>query len=326
MNQGVVLVTGGCGYIGSHIVQTLSEKDFKVVILDDLSHGRRSALLHKEKLFVGNICDSSQLERIFRDNKIEAVFHCAAAINAAESMVKKDHYYVVNADGSRTVFETAGKAGVRHILFASSAAIYGNSETSLPMNENQPPKPNSPYGNSKLIAERYLQEAARIYDFSYCIFRFFNVAGAGSTGKLKPSLSSQSIMQKIFTVAAGKEPILRINGNNYNTLDGTVERDFVHVVDIADAHLLALTYLRKGGGSEIFNLGSGVATSLQKLIKITSRITGKNVPVIYEPRTPGDIVYSLSNSTKAKAILGWSATHTIDEIARDGWNAYTNHS
>ncbi len=319
----MILVTGGCGYIGSHIVKALTDAGEQVVVFDNLSQGSKQALLSGEELVVGDITDTSALANLFETHQIEAVIHLAALVNAAESVEKAEEYKQVNDVGSRNVWTTATKAGVKHLLYASSAAVYGTPTSTNPVSESDPTHPESPYGATKLAGEMSLQQLAG-NGINYLSFRFFNVGGAEEQGRLGQSSGSRAIMQRLFAVAAGDDDSITISGNDYDTPDGTVVRDFVHVEDIALAFVLGINYLRSGKPSTILNLGSGESHTIGEVIKEVAIATGKQFPIVYGPRIPGDISYSLADIKLAKNILGWEPVSTLRLIVRDGWNSYVN--
>ena len=316
----MILITGGCGYIGSHIVKALSEAGEKVVILDNLSHGSKQSLLYGEELIVGDISDLALVKQVFATHDVSEVIHLAALVNATESVVKPDLYKLVNDKGSGNVWQAAKDAGVKILIYASSAAVYGNPLSTNPIKESDPLTPTNPYGETKLAGERSLielvPEGAR-----YGIFRFFNVGGAEEEGRLGQSKDSHAIMPRLLATAAGIEDEIVINGHDYDTHDGTVVRDFVHVEDIALAFTLGLNHLRADKPSFTLNLGSGEAHTIGEVLKEVSIVTGKNIPVIYGPRKSGDISYSLADVTLAKEILGWEPVSTLRLIVRDGWNS-----
>lgn len=321
----MILVTGGCGYIGSHIVKLLSEKGEKVVVFDNLSQGSKAALLHNEELVVGDICSTADLEELFATHEISAVIHLAALVNAKESVEKPELYQKVNDIGSRNVWEASVEAGVKTLLYASSAAVYGTPESRDPILESAPLHPESPYGETKLAGEISLKEIAGD-KAKYVIFRFFNVGGAEEEGRLGQSKGSRAIMQRLFAVASGEEGEITISGHDYDTPDGTVVRDFIHVEDIAFAFVLGLEYLRQGKESAIINLGSGESHAIGEVIKEVEIVTGKQIPLVYGPRIPGDISYSLSDISLAEKVLGWEPANTLRLIVRDGWNSYVKRN
>jgi len=316
-----ILVTGGCGYIGSHVVKALSEAGEQVVVFDNLSQGSKQTLLHNEELVVGDITSRDDLKQLFATHDISAVLHLAALVNAAESVEKHEEYKLVNDQGSRNVWELASEAGVKHFLYASSAAVYGIPQDKNPIKEDAPKNPSNPYGATKLAGENSLVEVVGSRG-SYLAFRFFNVGGAEEEGRLGQSQESRAIMQRLFAVASGKDDIITISGHDYDTADGTVVRDFIHVEDIAFAFVLGLKYLESGKPSMILNLGSGESHTIGEVIKEVEIATGKTIPLVYGPRMPGDISYSLADPTLASQVLGWEVSNTLRLIVRDGWNSY----
>lgn len=322
--MGKILVTGGCGYIGSHIVKALVESGESVVVYDSLIHGEPSALLGQAELVEGDIQDSAKLGKVLNDNDIEAVLHLAALVNAAESNSQADLYRSVNDMGSRNVWEAAREAGVGIMIYASSAAVYGTPMGLDPIQETASLCPTNVYGETKLAGEKSLVEVAG--DAKYGIFRFFNVGGAEEEGRLGQSRESRAIMQRLFAVAAGDDDHIVISGHDYDTPDGTVVRDFVHVEDIALGFVLGLNHLRGGKSSFTLNLGSGESHTIGEVIKEVGIVTGKNIPVVYAPRIKGDISYSLSDISLSQQILGWEPVHTLRLIVRDGWNSYVKRN
>ncbi len=316
----MILVTGGCGYIGSHLVKSLSESGEQVVVFDNLSQGNQTSLLHNEELIIGDITDREALKKLFSMHDISAVMHLAALVNAAESVEKADLYREVNADGSRNVWQAATDAGVKVFLYASSAAVYGIPESAAPIQETALLHPSNPYGATKLAGEISLQEVMGEKG-NYGIFRFFNVGGAGEP-RLGQSHESRAIMQRLFAVAAKEEKEITISGNDYDTDDGTVVRDFVHVEDIVRGFLLGMRYLQQGGDSFTCNLGAGRTTTMKDLHALVEEITGCTIPINYGPRKPGDISFSLSDIALARRVLGWEPEHSVKDIIESGWRSY----
>lgn len=318
----MILVTGGCGYIGSHIVDLLSSQGEDVVVYDSLITGKSANLLRNQKLIIGDILDSAKLESVFVDYHPEVVIHLAALVNAAESAARSKDYLAVNLDGSRQVFELAAKYGTKLILFASSAAVYGNPGTKQALTETSPLKPASPYGISKMAAEQVLQDLALRSSLNYGIFRFFNVAGAKSNGQLSQNPANNAILTRLLMNASGQTSSLTISGSNYDTSDGTVVRDFIHVDDIASAFKQAISHYKHGGESYILNLCSKIPLTLKQLASKVEAITGKSLTIQYGPRLKGDVEYSLGDNHCAKEILKWHPQKTIDDIIKDSWTAF----
>lgn len=321
----MILVTGGCGYIGSHVVKLLSEAGEDVVVYDNLSQGSPKALLHSEKLVVGDINDISALQNLFATYEIDSVVHMAALVNAAESNDKADIYQLVNDVGSSNVWKIAVDSGVKYLLYASSAAVYGTPESLDPIQESAPLHPSNTYGFTKLAGETSLQTIAQ-NRANYLIFRFFNVGGAEREGRLGQSRESRAIMQRLFAVASGHDEAITISGHDYDTQDGTVVRDFVHVEDIALAFVLGLNQLRQGKDSAILNLGSGESHTIGEVIKEVEIVSGKKIKINYADRISGDISYSLADISLASKVLGWEPVHTLRLIVRDGYNSYVQRT
>ncbi len=321
----MILVTGGCGYIGSHIVKKLSESGEKVVVYDNLSQSKPTSLLSGEELIIGDIVDLPALKAAFAKHAITEVIHCAALVNAAESVEKAPEYHAVNALGSQNVWSAGLTAGVKHFLYASSAAVYGIPVSQIAIPETAATHPSNPYGDSKLAGEKSLQEMV-IPPNNYLSFRFFNVGGADISGELKQNSDSLAIIQRLLAAASGRIDQITINGNDYDTPDGTVVRDFIHVDDLVQAFLLGLAYLRGGGSSEVINLGSGSAHTLSEVIKEVEAVTGKQLRITYGPRAPGDISFSLADTTKAKKVLQWSPQKSLHDLITDAWKAYAKNS
>ena len=315
--MGHILVTGGCGYIGSHVVKALSLAGEKVVVYDNLSAGNPTNLLYNEELVIGDIRDRDSLSSVFLKHDFEAVLHFAALVNAAESVELAELYEAVNSIGSKNVWELSNEHGIPYALYASSAAVYGTPNSSHPISESHPLKPTSPYGATKLAGEESLVKNHK----HYLAFRFFNVGGAEIEGRLGQSRASNAIMPRLFA-AAHNQTAITISGNDYDTKDGTVIRDFVHVEDIASMFVGGLFHLRSGGKSGIYNLGSGSATSMKELHDLVQQITNSPIPIKYAPRNVGDISYSLADISKAQDELNYTPRHTLADIVRSGYHAY----
>ncbi|KKU26450.1 MAG: UDP-galactose 4-epimerase [Microgenomates group bacterium GW2011_GWA2_46_16] len=321
----MILVTGGCGYIGSHLVNTLAEYGYQVVVFDNLLSGKESALLHHEPLVVGDITNPQDLTSVFSQYQVDTVIHLAALVNAAESVVQSDRYQQVNNQGSKNVWQAAMSRGVKTYLYASSAAVYGTPPTRGAIKETSPLLPTSPYGVNKLAGERSLA-AITGNDHQAGIFRFFNVAGAKTEGRLGQSKASRAIMQRLFAVAHGEIPSLKLSGHDYDTQDGTVLRDFVHVEDVVRAMLLGVKHLQNGGVAFTLNLGGGHSTSMKELHTIVEEVTGITIPLTYAKRIPGDIVYSLADIALAQTTLDWEPAYNVRQMVADGWNAYVKRN
>lgn len=331
-----IFVTGGAGYIGSHLVKNLLKEKFEVVAFDNLSTGFIEPLEIIRKEFAsptgglefirGDLANVGLLEKIFQQKKIDVVIHLAAKTDAAESVRKAEVYHQENYINSINLIEAMTNAGVDQFIFSSTAAVYGNPQ-STPIDESHPTKPENPYGQTKLDFEKYL---ARSENLKYLIFRYFNVGGSDSAGLVGRShFASQDLMENIFKVALGQKQILKIFGDNYDTPDGTPIRDFIHVEDVSAAHILALKKIANppagespvGAGSKIFNLGSEQGFSVKEIIDKASLIIGREIPTETAQRREGDITVSVASAQKAKEILGWNPQYSnLDSIIRSDWN------
>jgi UDP-glucose 4-epimerase len=301
-----VLVTGGAGYIGSHIAYALIDRGERVLVLDNLSSGIR-ALVSKDALFVhGDVGDQALVRRIMYEHNVDAVIHLAGSVVVPESVTQPLSYYRNNTVASLALVEVCIAENVRHFIFSSSAAVYGvpNSEA---VTEDSPTNPINPYGRSKLMFEWILRDASRAHeDFKHIVLRYFNVAGAdplGRTGQSTPSATH--LIKKACEVVLGRTTHLDVYGTDYPTLDGTGVRDYIHVSDLVSAHLVALDALRSGGNSNCFNCGYGRGFSVRDVISEFERITGKTLPIIEGPRRAGDAASIVADPSKLKLTLNW---------------------
>jgi UDP-glucose 4-epimerase len=317
-----VLITGGAGYIGSHLVKNLLKSGYPVVVLDNLSGGFMEPLEILKKNFPlefirGDLSDKEVLKKVFTENKIDAVMHLAAKIDAAESVKKPALYHQENFLNSINLVETMSEAGVNKLIFSSTAAVYGNPKYT-PIDENHPVNPNSPYGQTKLDFEKYLNQ---IENLQCIILRYFNVGGSDPEGMLgKSHIKSEDLFENIMKVCLHQKKFFEIYGKDYPTPDGTAIRDFIHVEDIAEAHILAMKNLDKFSG-EIFNLGSESGFSVKEIIDKASLVIGQEIPTEMLKRRPGDIAASIASAKKAKELLGWNPQYSdLDSIIRTDWN------
>ncbi|MDQ0469252.1 UDP-glucose 4-epimerase GalE [Labrys wisconsinensis] len=300
-----VLVTGGAGYIGSHMVHALRDAGERVVVLDNLSTGRRWALPGDVPLFVGETGDEALVAAIIGAHEVRAIIHFAASIVVPDSVADPLGYYRNNTANARTLIEAAVKGGVRHFIFSSTAAVYGTPAT-LPVAEDAPLQPESPYGTSKLMTELILRDAGRAHGLAYAILRYFNVAGADPQGRAGQSTPNATHLIKVGVQAAlGLRPGLQVYGTDYPTPDGTCLRDYIHVSDLAAAHSAALAYLRQGGASRIFNCGYGRGYSVLEVIEAVKRVAGVDFPVSFAPRRPGDAAAVVAGNGRILSELGW---------------------
>ncbi len=310
-----VLVTGGAGYIGGHMVLGLMDAGKKVVVLDNLSTGFAWAVPEAVELVVGDFGDADLVSCLIDSKKIDAIAHFAAKIVVPDSVADPLGYYLNNTANARTLIECAVKGGVKHFIFSSTAAVYG--ETSLdPVTEETPLNPISPYGRSKLMVEWMLEDCARAYDLSYVALRYFNVAGADEKGRLGQSSKLSTHLIKIAAqTALGRRAAMTVYGEDYPTRDGTCERDYIQVTDLVDAHLDALAYLRRGGAPLVCNCGYGHGATVKEVIDVVKKVSGVDFKVEIGPRRPGDPAVIVARAERARRALGWNPKHdNLEEI------------
>ena len=306
MAKQTVLVTGGCGYIGSHVVAHLAADGTEVVVLDNLSTGFREALTHGEALYVGDAGDTRLLDEIFARHQIDAILHFAAALVVPESVANPVKYYTNNTMNTLRLVDTATRAGVRRLIFSSTAATYGQPER-VPVRETDQTKPESPYGASKLMSERMLADIAHATGLRYVILRYFNVAGAqpdGLNGQRTPDATH--LIKVACESAVGKRPGMSIYGTDYPTRDGTCIRDYIHVEDLAAAHVMALKYLTAGGDSALLNCGYGRGSTVREVVQAVKDVSGVDFPVELAPRRPGDVAAVVASADEIRQRLGWT--------------------
>jgi len=314
-----VFVTGGAGYIGSHVVKALAETGHAVLTYDNLSTGNRQAILAGD-LVVGDLDDISHLERTVQGFKPDAVMHFAASIVVSESIEQPLAYYLNNTVNTLRLLDVLRKNHVDRFIFSSTAAVYGMPET-LPVTEQTPFNPINPYGSSKMMVELALRDlAAASPEFRYAAIRYFNVAGADPKGRLGQSYKNPThLITRALKTAAGEYERLEIFGNDYPTPDGTCIRDYIHVDDLASAHLVALDYLWDGQ-SEVFNCGYGHGYSVREVVEVAKRVTGCDIPVVESKRREGDPAELVAESSKIKRVLGWQPCHDdLECIVRTAW-------
>ncbi len=317
-----VLVTGGAGYIGSHTVKALLQGGFETVVLDDLSTGRRELVVPGCRLVVADLLDPKAVRDVFRKNgDIGAVLHFASLIQVGESYRDPRKYYRHNLGTSLNLLEAMGEAGVGRLVFSSSAAVYGTPRVQ-PVSEDQPLEPSNPYGETKSMVERLLADLDRAQGLRFVSLRYFNAAGADPDGALGEMHRPEThLIPNILSSALGKRTALDVFGTDFPTPDGTAVRDYVHVADLADAHVLALRYLLADGASEAVNLGTGRGYSVLEVVREAESVTGRKVPLRALPRREGDVPVLLASREKARRLLGWEPEASdLGTILRTAWD------
>ncbi len=311
-----ILVTGGAGYIGSHVVRQLGERKEKVVVLDNLSTGFRSAVLHGE-LVVGDTGDRELVSRVLRDHQIDTVMHFAAHTIVPESVSNPLKYYGNNTCSTRSLLQCCQEAGVKHFVFSSTAAVYGIPEGGA-ASEDSPKQPINPYGMSKLMSEYMLKDLAAASALRYVVLRYFNVAGSDPAGRIGQSTAKATLLTKVACeVAVGKRPHLEIFGTDYPTPDGTGVRDYIHVEDLATAHINALDYLRANGSSVTLNCGYGHGYSVREVVSTVNKLNGKPIATVESPRRAGDPPSLIAKAQRVREVLKWAPKYdNLDEIVR----------
>jgi UDP-glucose 4-epimerase len=300
-----ILVTGGCGYIGSHMVHALVDAGERVVVLDNLSTGTRSAIPESVPLVVGNVGDQALVERLAREHGVSAIIHFAGSIVVPESVRDPLGYYRNNTANSRTLLQAAVTCGIEQFIFSSTAAVYGNPDH-VPIDEDAPPHPMSPYGTSKLMTEAMLKDVGAAHGMRYVILRYFNVAGADPQLRTGQSTPDATHLIKVAVQAAlGLRPEMEVFGTDYPTPDGTCIRDYIHVTDLVRAHAAALEHLRRGGASLTLNCGYGKGYSVLEVIEAVQRAAGDRFPVRRVGRRPGDPAVIVADGNRLRATLGW---------------------
>ncbi len=304
-----VLVTGGAGYIGSHMVLRLCDAGEDVVVLDNLTTGFDWAIDHRAKVVVGNAGDMALVGRIIGEHKFDAIIHFAGSIVVPESVADPLKYYGNNTATSRNLIEAAVRGGVKHFIFSSTAAVYGNAGLE-PVAETSQLMPESPYGRSKLMTELMLADVAAAHPLTYGVLRYFNVAGADPKRRSGQSSPTATHLIKVASQAAlGQRPHMGIFGTDFPTPDGTGVRDYIHVTDLVEAHALLLEYLRKGGASVTMNCGYGRGYSVREVVRAVKDVSGVDFKVIEEPRRAGDPASIVAKAEKVRQVLGWQPAH-----------------
>lgn len=321
------LVLGGAGYIGSHTVDRLIEKGEKTIVVDSLVTGHRQAVNKDAKFYQGDIADKDFMRQVFKENSdIDAVIHFAAYSLVAESMKKPLKYFDNNTAGMVKLLEVMNEFSIDKIVFSSTAATYGIPEE-VPIKETTPQNPINPYGESKLMMEKIMRWADKAYGIKFVPLRYFNVAGAKPDGSIgEDHMPETHLLPIVLQVAMGKRDKLQIFGDDYNTPDGTNIRDYVHPLDLADAHILAVDYLKAGNPSTAFNLGSSTGFSNREILEAARKVTNKEIPAEIAPRRGGDPDILVASSTKAREVLGWKPQFDdISKIIETAWKWHTLH-
>ena len=320
-----VLVTGGAGYIGSHTVAALVERGEKIVVIDNLYQGHKEALLGG-KLYVGDLRDGETLDQIFKENEIDSIIHFAANSLVGESMKNPAKYYHNNVYGTLCLLEKMVEYGVHKIVFSSTAATYGEPEN-VPIDEYDRTLPTNAYGETKLAMEKMMKWFDIAHGVKYISLRYFNAAGAHASGKIGEAHDPEThLIPIVLEAALGKRPHISVFGEDYATEDGTCIRDYIHVSDLADAHVLAVDSLRKGSESAIYNLGSSNGFSVKQVIDVAREVTGREIPVVVEPRRAGDPAVLIASSERARKELGWNPERSVlDKIIESAWEWHLNH-
>ncbi len=321
-----ILVCGGAGYIGSHTVYKLIEQGKDVVIVDNLQSGHMGAVHPKAKFYKGDIRDAAVLDKIFTENKIESIVHFAANSLVGESMVKPLLYFNNNVYGMQILLESMVKHDIKNIVFSSTAAVYGEPKK-IPILEDDETNPTNTYGETKLTMEKMMKWCNKAYGINYVALRYFNAAGSLGDGTIGEDHNPEThLIPLILQVPLGKREAITVFGSDYPTPDGTCLRDYIHVLDLADAHIKAVEYLEAGKGSNVFNLGNGVGFSVKEMIQAAEEATGQDIKVVMGERRAGDPAQLIASSDKARTILGWTPKYTdVKQIIKDAWAFHTAH-
>lgn len=315
-----ILVTGGAGYIGSHAVKGLLEKGYEVVVIDNLQTGYLKAVDERAVFYEGDIRDKTFLKSVFSKEQIIGVLHFAANSLVGESMVKPLEYFDNNVHGTQLLLEQMIEYRIQHMVFSSTAATYGE-PIYMPIDEKHPLQPISPYGEAKLMMEKVIDWTSKAHDIHYVSLRYFNVAGAHVSGLIGESHQPEThLIPIILQIPNGERDKLSVYGKDYDTPDGTCIRDYIHIEDLIDAHILALEYLLEGGQNQVFNLGSGEGYSILEMLQAASQVTEKEIPYEITQRRLGDPAVLIASNEKAKKLLKWTPKHTdVHSIIQSAW-------
>lgn len=321
-----VLVLGGAGYIGSHTVYELIDRGEDVVIIDNLETGHIEAVHEKARFYQGDIRDRAFLDGVFEKEHIDAVIHFAANSLVGESMTNPLKYYDNNLCGTKVLLEAMVAHGIKKIVFSSTAATYGEPE-SVPILETDRTEPTNAYGETKLSMEKMFKWCDRAYGLKYVSLRYFNACGAHESGRIGEAHKPEThLIPLILQVPLGQREAISVFGDDYDTKDGTCVRDYIHVTDLAQAHILAVKYLSEGNESNIFNLGNGVGFTVKEVIETARKATGREIKAVMDERRAGDPAQLIASSEKAKTILGWKPEHAdLTEIISSAWKWRSTH-
>lgn len=321
-----ILVLGGAGYIGSHTVYALIEKGVDVVVIDNLETGHIEAVHEKARFYKGDIRDRAFVDSVLDKEKIDAVIHFAANSLVGESMVNPLKYYDNNVNGTKVLLQSMVAHGLDKIVFSSTAATYGEPEK-VPILETDRTEPTNTYGETKLAMEKMFKWTDRAHGLKYVSLRYFNACGAHVSGKIGEAHSPEThLIPLILQVPLGQREYISIFGDDYDTSDGTCIRDYIHVTDLAQAHILAVDYLMKGNESNILNLGNGVGFTVKEVIDTARKVTGHEIPARIAERRAGDPARLIASSDKARQVLLWKPEHAdLEEIISTAWNWHKNH-
>lgn len=314
-----ILICGGAGYIGSHINKLLAHEGYETIVFDNLVYGHKEAVKWG-KFVQGDLKNTSDIEAVFQTCPIEAVFHFAAYAYVGESVQEPEKYYYNNVACTLNLLQVMRRHGCNKIIFSSTCATYGEPKR-VPITEDMPQNPVNPYGFTKFAVERIFKDYGRAYGLKYVALRYFNAAGADPEGEIGENHNPEThIIPLVLDAASGKRPDIKVFGTDYPTPDGSCVRDYIHVTDLAQAHLRALQYLENGGKSDFFNLGNEKGTSVLEIIDAVKRVTGKEFTVVSAPRREGDPPVLVGSSEKAKRVLGWEPQYAdIDIIVEHAW-------
>lgn len=318
-----VLITGGAGYIGSHTNRLLNDKGINTVVIDDLSDGNEEAVVCG-KLVKGSFGDKALLKYLMKEEHFDAVLHFAAFASVPDSVIRPARYYYNNVTNMQMLLDCCVEYGVKYFVFSSSAATFGEPQYT-PIDENHPQQPINPYGTTKLIGEKLLSDYERAYGLRYCAFRYFCAAGDSKDGLIGEAHDPETHLIPVMVKAAINEKPFSVFGTDYNTADGSCIRDFIHVLDLAEAHYLGLKYIMEHDCSDCFNLGSNKGFTVMEMIKALEKVSGKPIPYKLAGRREGDPAVLIASNKKAREILNWDPVHSgIEEILTDAWNWENN--